>query len=56
MAGFQNEDEVAAVIASHASSHGTYILASVPRLEGMAPEQKKQTEAAAMRSFRGDRS
>jgi len=53
MAGFQNEDEVAAVIAPHASSDGPYILASVPRVEGMAPEQKKQTEAAMAKFQKG---
>lgn len=45
---FQNEDEVSAVIASHAVKDGTYILPAMPPTAGMTSEQKKKTEAAVM--------
>ena len=48
MVTFQNEDDVSAVIASHAASDGTYLLPGVPSTAGMNSEQKKKTEAAAM--------
>lgn len=48
MVAFQNEDEVSAVIASHATKDGTYILPGGPPTLGMTSEQKKQTEAAVM--------
>ena len=48
MVSFQNEDEVSAVIASHAPRDGTYILPGGPSTEGMTSEQKKKAEAAVM--------
>lgn len=51
MVGFQNEDQVATVIASHAAQDGTYILPSMPPTAGMTPEQKKSTLAAAMQKM-----
>ena len=48
MLSFQNEDEVSAVIASHASKDGTYILPGGPSTEGMTSEQKKKAEAAVI--------
>ena len=47
MVNFQNDDEVSAVIASHAPKDGTYILPGTPT-EAMTPEQKKKTEAMVM--------
>ncbi len=41
MVAFHNEDEVSAVIASHAGQDGTFILPGVPSTAGMTPEQKK---------------
>lgn len=46
--GFQNEDEVSAVIASRATKDGVYLLPSMPSGEGMTADQKKQAQAAAM--------
>jgi hypothetical protein len=51
MLGFQNEDDVAAVISSHATQDGTYILPSVPPTAGMTPEQKKSALAAVMQKM-----
>jgi hypothetical protein len=48
MVTFQNEDEVTAIIASHATADGTYLLPAMPPTEGMTPEQRKQAQAAAM--------
>jgi hypothetical protein len=48
MLAFQNEDDVAAVIASHAPASGTYMLPGQPQTAGMTAEQKKSAEAAAM--------
>jgi hypothetical protein len=48
MLRFQNEDEVSAVIASHSSQDGVYLLPSMPSGEGMTAEQKKQAQATAM--------
>jgi hypothetical protein len=48
MSGFQNEDEVSAVIASHAPRDGTYLLPAGPVTEGMTADQKKAIEAAVM--------
>jgi hypothetical protein len=45
MLNFQNDDEVSAVIASHAPKDGTYILPGTPPMDGMTKEQKKQAEA-----------
>jgi len=45
MVGFQNQDEVSAVIASHATEDGTYILPAMPSTQGMSSEQKKKVEA-----------
>jgi hypothetical protein len=51
MVGFQNEDEVSAVIASHATQDGTYILPSMPPTAGMTSEQKKSALAAVMQKM-----
>ena len=51
MVAFQNEDEVSAVIASHAGQDGTYILPSVVPSVGMTPEQKKSALAAVMQKM-----
>ncbi len=48
MLRFQNEDEVSAVIASHSSKDGVYLLPSMPSGEGMTAEQKKQAQATAI--------
>jgi hypothetical protein len=48
MVAFHNEDEVSAVIASHAGQDGTYILPSMPSTAGMTPDQKKAALRAAM--------
>jgi hypothetical protein len=48
MVSFQNEDEVSAVIASHAAKDGTYILPGMPPTEGMTAEQQKAAKAALM--------
>lgn len=45
MIGFENQDEVSAVIASHATGDGTYILPAMPSTRGMSSEQKKKAEA-----------
>jgi hypothetical protein len=45
MVGFQNQDEVSTVIASHASEDGTFILPAIPSTQGMSAEQKKRAEA-----------
>jgi hypothetical protein len=52
MVTFQNDDEVSAVIASHAAKDGTYILPGSPSTEGLTAEQKKQTQAALMEKMR----
>lgn len=51
MLGFQNEEEVSAVIASHAAADGTYLLPGVPHTEGLPPDQRKTAEAMAMAKF-----
>jgi hypothetical protein len=51
MVGFQNEDEVSAVIASHATQDGTYLLPNMPPTAGMTPEQKKSALAALMQKM-----
>jgi hypothetical protein len=45
---FQNEDEVSAVIASHATKSGVYLLPGGPSTAGLSAEQKKATEEAVM--------
>jgi hypothetical protein len=51
MVAFHNEDEVSAVIASHAGQDGTYLLPSMPSTAGMTPEQKRATLDAAMQKI-----
>jgi hypothetical protein len=46
MVSFQNEDEVSAVIASHATKDGTYILPAAHPSEGVNSDQKKEMQAA----------
>src|ERR1700684_1145696 len=41
---FQNEDDVAAVIASHSTQSGIYILPGTASTEGMSADQKKTAE------------
>ena len=41
---FQNEDEVSAVISSHAAISGNYILPTGPSQQGLSAEQKKAAE------------
>jgi len=52
MISFQNEDEVSAIIASHATKDGTYILPSVPPTKGMTSEQRKKTQATVMEKMK----
>jgi lipoprotein signal peptidase len=47
MLTFQNDDEVSAVISSHAPQDGVYILPGMST-EGMAAEQKKKAQADTM--------
>ena len=42
---FQDEDTVAAVLASHTTQSGTYLLPRGPSQEGMTPERKKAAQA-----------
>jgi hypothetical protein len=48
---FQDEDEVAAVIASHTTASGTYLLPGGPLQEGMTAEQKKAAQTLAMQKM-----
>ncbi len=48
---FQNEDEVSAVIASHAPESGNYLLPTGPSQEGMNAEQKKAAEDIRMQKM-----
>jgi hypothetical protein len=48
MLSFQNDDEVSAVIASHAPQSGVYLLPGTPSQEGMTAEQKKAAQAAVI--------
>jgi hypothetical protein len=48
MLPFQNEDDVAAVIASHSTQSGIYILPGAPSTEGMSADQKKAADTAQM--------
>lgn len=45
---FQNDEEVSAVIASHSTQSGNYILPGRPPKEGMTPGQKKAAEATQL--------
>src|SRR5579863_3690632 len=51
MVGFQNEAEVSAIISSHATQDGTYLLPSMPLTVGMTPEQKKAALDALMQKM-----
>jgi hypothetical protein len=51
LVAFHNEDEVSAVIASHAGQDGTYILPSMPSTAGLTPEQKKNVMTAVMQKM-----
>jgi len=48
---FQNEDEVIAVIASHAPVSGNYLLPTGPSQEGMNRDQKKAAEEIRMQKM-----
>lgn len=48
---FQNEDEVSAVIASHAPLSGTYLLPTGPSQEDMTSDQKKAAEQIRMQKM-----
>ncbi len=48
---FQNEDEVTAIIASHAPESGNYLLPTGPPQEGMSTEQKKAAEEIRMQKM-----
>ena len=52
MINFQNEDEVSAIIASHATKDGTYILPFGPPTKGMTSEQRKKTQATVMEKMK----
>jgi hypothetical protein len=52
MLSFQNDDEVSAVIASHAPQSGVYLLPGTPSQEGMTAEQKKAAQAAVIAKMR----
>jgi hypothetical protein len=45
---FQNEDNLADVIESHAPQSGIYLLPGAPATEGLTPDQKKAAQAAQM--------
>jgi hypothetical protein len=49
---FQNEAEVMAMITSHTTASGVYILPGKTPTEGMTPEQKKAAEAADMEKMK----
>jgi hypothetical protein len=48
---FHNEDEVSAVIASHITKSGSYILPGAPSQEGLTSEQKKAAQDIAMQKW-----
>ena len=48
---FQNEDEVTAVIASHAPESGNYLLPTGPTQEGLSGDQKKAAEEIRMQKM-----
>jgi hypothetical protein len=52
MVTFQNEDDVSAVIASHTTKDGTYILPAARPTEGMTSEEKKGMQAAVAEKMR----
>jgi hypothetical protein len=45
---FENDEAVAAVLLSHTTQSGTYLLPGMPSQEGMTPEQKKAAQSALM--------
>jgi hypothetical protein len=49
---FNNEEEVSAVLLSHTTQSGTYLLPSTGAQDGMAPDQKKAAQAALLEQFR----
>jgi hypothetical protein len=49
---FQNEDEVSAIIASHAPQSGNYLLPTGPSQEGMNSDQKKAAEEIRLQKMR----
>jgi hypothetical protein len=51
LATFQNEDDVSAVIASHITQSGTYLLPAGPSQEGMTSEQKKKAQNVLMQKM-----
>ena len=51
MVSFQNDDEVSAVIASHAAKDGTYILPGEPSTRSMTSEQKKIADAVVIQKM-----
>jgi hypothetical protein len=51
MLAFQNEDEVSAVIASHATQSGIYLLPGAPAA-GLTAEQKKAAQATQIAKMR----
>jgi hypothetical protein len=48
---FQNEDEVIAVISSHATQSGNYLLPTGPSQEGLTADQKKAAEEIRMQKM-----
>jgi hypothetical protein len=48
---FQNEDEVSAIIASHAPQSGNYLLPTGPSEEGLNADQKKTAEEIRMQKM-----
>jgi hypothetical protein len=48
---FQNEDDVSAVIASHITQSGTYLLPAGPSQAGMTSEQKKAAQNVQMQKM-----
>ncbi|MGA7624127.1 MAG: hypothetical protein WB630_01160 [Candidatus Acidiferrales bacterium] len=49
---FQNQDDVSALIASHTTADGNYLLPSPPPTAGMTAEQKKAAQAAIMEKMK----
>jgi hypothetical protein len=48
---FQNEDEVSAIIASHAPQSGNYLLPTGPPQEGLTGDQKKAAQEIRMQKM-----
>jgi len=48
---FQNEDEVSAIIVSHAPQSGNYILPTGPSQEGLSGDQKKAAQEIRMQKM-----